>query len=168
MTVKKYDQMIKEIEAGNLPEFTLENINTIVFQFAGDMPGLLKESLIETFDYLRPRRSHHKTNSEYEIGKKVIKEWVVESYGVHHRSSQDIISLHNTFSLLDGKGPAKDDDALKAINHAVRNKESNCETEYFKFKWFLNNNLHIEFKRMDLLKELNKIGGANMLKKDAA
>lgn len=167
MTSRKYKEMMAEIEAGKLPEFTLENIYTIIRQFAGDMPRLLNESLIETFEYLRPRRSTHKTNSEYQIGKKVIKTYVMTSYiGVSHYHDQDIISLHNTFSLLDGKGPAKENDTLTSINHAYREKKTSCETEYFKFKWYGNGNLHIEFKRMDLVKELNRIGGASMLKKE--
>ncbi|WP_459933881.1 DUF4942 domain-containing protein [Fundidesulfovibrio butyratiphilus] len=33
-----------------------------------------------------------------------------------------------------------------------------CETSYFQCKWFKNGNLHIVFKRLDLLEKLNRIG----------
>jgi hypothetical protein len=42
-----------------------------------------------------------------------------------------------------------------------------CETKYFKVKWFKKGTLHIEFKRLDLLSELNRIGGGNRLKPGA-
>jgi hypothetical protein len=34
-------------------------------------------------------------------------------------------------------------------------KDGKGETDYFKFRCFKNNNLHIEFKRLDLVKKLN-------------
>ena len=38
------------------------------------------------------------------------------------------------------------------------------QDDYFKFKWFRNGNLHIEFKREDLLTELNRVGGEGQVK----
>lgn len=35
------------------------------------------------------------------------------------------------------------------------------ETEYFKFKCYKNGNLHLEFKRSDLVDTLNQIAGDN-------
>ena len=41
-------------------------------------------------------------------------------------------------------------------------QDSQCgtgETEYFRFKSYINQNLHLEFTRMDLVQRLNEVGG---------
>lgn len=40
----------------------------------------------------------------------------------------------------------------------------NGETTYFRWKCYRNGNLHLEFKRLDLLQTLNEVGGAGMLR----
>jgi hypothetical protein len=63
------------------------------------------------------------------------------------------------FHQLDGKRPPDPQAGLVAkIDIADRAGVRECETEYFKCKWFQNGNLHLQFKRLDLLKEFNRIG----------
>ncbi len=38
------------------------------------------------------------------------------------------------------------------------------ETEYFKFKWHRNHNLHLEFKRLDLVEKLHAASGGMRLR----
>ena len=37
-------------------------------------------------------------------------------------------------------------------------RATECETDYFRVRWFLKGTVHIWFKREDLLAELNRIG----------
>jgi hypothetical protein len=48
-------------------EGTLANTSTFI-----------EEAVQEVFEYLRPRNSRYKTNTEFEIGKRVILSWAVE------------------------------------------------------------------------------------------
>jgi hypothetical protein len=41
-----------------------------------------------------------------------------------------------------------------------------CATNYFRAKWFKNGNAHLEFLRLDLLRELNAKAGEGLLKTD--
>ena len=63
--------------------------------------------------------------------------------------------------MLDGKALSayRDGDLSKAIEAA---EGGIGETEFFRFKCFGNGNLHIEFRRMDLVDQLNAIGGRGL------
>jgi len=167
---KRSKEMDKELEDGKLPEITIENVQDIMSGFAGNINQLLIETVTETFEFLRPRRSEYKTNTEYEIGKKVILNGVIDhnKWGYTRLSyyyEQNLKSLDNVFHLLDGKGPIKyPGDLVTQIQTAIQNKKWGCETEYFKCKWYHKGTLHIEFKRMDLINQLNKTAGGNRLK----
>ncbi|MBI9095289.1 MAG: DUF4942 domain-containing protein [Sphaerochaeta sp.] len=63
--------------------------------------------------------------------------------------------------LAPGQGlPKRPEDAVTAINQAIREYRTEAETEYFRFKWFKAGTMHIWFKGEDLLKEFNRIGAA--------
>ncbi len=91
----------------------------------------------------------------------------------YHREQQFRI-LDNAFALMDGKGAIKSycGELADSITVTTRIDKTNPEhipsmngeTTYFKWKVFGNGNLHLEFKRMDLLQTLNEIGGAGMLR----
>jgi len=70
--------------------------------------------------------------------------------------------IDKVFYALDGKGipPGYNTPLVDAINNTPTSV-GHGETEYFKFKCYQNNNLHLNFKRMDLVKKLNRIAGNN-------
>jgi hypothetical protein len=72
------------------------------------------------------------------------KNWT--SYGLTGRGS--VLKSHN--------GPLYD-----AITDS---SDGTGETEYFKFKCFKNQNLHVEFKRLDLVARLNAVAGGARLR----
>lgn len=173
MTDKRKREIEHQIESGELPPFTTENVMGTLQGFVDNLDDLLKESIGETFDFLRqkPRWGKtYKTNKEFRINKKVILDYIVDvtRYSSSYRSislspfcTTKLQAMDNTFSLLDGKGIAKyPGNLVTALRLAMSDKKTSCETEYFKCKWFFNRNMHIEFKRLDLLKEVNKIGGS--------
>jgi len=169
---KRWSEMQREIENGKLPELTAEAVQDIVSGFAGNLNQLIAETVEETFDYLRPPCSEYATNTEYEIGRKVIKECVIDYSKWHtslsHYHTQYLKSLDNVFHLLDGKGPIKyPGDLVTMIQEAIDNKQWECETEYFHCKWYKKGTIHIELRRQDLVAELNKVAGGNRLRNKA-
>ncbi len=63
--------------------------------------------------YLRPPRSKYKTNTEFELGKKVILVWQIEKgwsrgmFRVNYHREKYITALDNVFHMIDGKVPIK-------------------------------------------------------------
>lgn len=170
MSGKKTEELEQQLEKpGELPELTFKNVQGFIEGLAGSMKNLLQEVMGEVFEILRPHKSQHKTNTEFEVGEKVILTWMFDtSYGMchlHYRRESDIRAIDNVFHLLDGKGPIKyPGDALTKIRDTINGKLWECATDYFHLKWFKNGNLHIRFRRMDLVAELNKCAGGNQIK----
>ena len=169
LTEKKKEELDKMIENETLPEVEVDTVQAFISNLACNLPNLFKEACCEVFDMLRPPRSKYKTNTEFEIGAKVIMNYMVDcSYGscmLEYRREQSLINLDNVFHLLDGKGGIKyPHDLVTTIKTAIREKRWEAETEYFRCKWYKKRSLHITFKRLDLVQELNKIAGGNRIK----
>jgi hypothetical protein len=62
------------------------------------------------------------------------------------------------FHVLDGKQPPTHlNDAGHVVGHASHQHAGECDTDYFRFKLYQNGNLHVVFKRPDLVAKANKI-----------
>lgn len=164
LSMKRQKELDKQIEENKLPEITEENIMSTLQSFMSDSSSLLNETVKEVFDWLLPHwRDEFKTNKKYKIGPKVIKTWMVDpSWGncfhVRYGSEKELTALDNAFNLLDGKGVRRHPENLVcAINTAMKDQEL-YEDELYKIKWYLKGTMHIEFKRLDLLKKLNEAG----------
>lgn len=170
MTEKRQREFRKHIEDGNLPDITLENIQNFYETFSGNIKNFFNETLQEAFEILRPRQSHHKTNTEYEIGKKCILSCHGEIlYSLPFAVSDKLTCIDNVFHLLEGRGVAKHPETLSCkINDALQKNRSGypitITTEYFKVKLFKKSGtIHIEFTRADLVKKLNAAAGGNRI-----
>lgn len=171
MAIKDAADLDKQIEEGkDLPEITEENILRVIDGTLASVDKMFKRAVHEVFEWLRPPMwDKYKTNSRFEIGHRVIKGGCVEchynhQWQINYYRQDYITSLDNVFSILDGKGIVKSHrgpltDAIAACHTA-----DGGETEYFRFKCYHNGNLHLEFKRLDLLAKLNQIGGGSNLK----
>jgi hypothetical protein len=129
-----------------------------------------QEAVVEVFDRLRPVRGYdhgYKTNKLYEVGERVIKEYAVtQAWGrgkfrlAYGRTGieQLVRCLDNVMHLLDGKGPVHSHNG--PLVDALNSHENfgHVETEYFEAKCFKKGTLHLRFKRLDLLRELNLRG----------
>ena len=74
------------------------------------------------------------------------------------------MALDNIFHRLDGKGvPSGHRGPLVDAINACTEGNNTAETPYFKARCFLNRNLHLWFKRQDLLDKFNEIAGRNRL-----
>lgn len=174
MSVAAWDALEKEIRQGEPPEITEETVAGMVAKFKHDVPSMLKAAVDEVFAFLRPRGSEYKTNTEFEIGERAVltgyvsrgygRTWRVDSYRQQH-----LVALDNVFAVLDGKlvddshyGPLG-----SAINACSNGAECRGETAMFEFRGFKNGNLHLRFKRVDLVAKLNAVAGGARLKPPA-
>lgn len=171
----RHKELGELLDTGTLPEFTAENMIGFLENLRGNAGDYFKEAVCEVFDFLRPRQSEYKTNTEYEIGKKAILNYMIDysRYGdsefvsLNYRRDQEILALDNVFHMLDGKGsPKYPGDAITKIKESMSSspRRWECETPYFNFRWHKKGSLHVTFKRLDLVKKLNAIAGGNRLK----
>lgn len=168
-SIKRAAEIDRQLEREELPELTVENVAAWAKGIRDNLGSMLQEAVEEVFDWLRPRNHRYKTNSEFEIGRKVILAWVIEDtnlwtkhFHVNHRYQAELVALENVFSALDGRGTIAKGSYQSKLADAINTTPIDVghgETEYFKFRCFKNRNLHLEFKRLDLVAELNKLAG---------
>jgi hypothetical protein len=165
---KELDAQLSEPD--KLPDLTPEAITAMIDGLHSNLDQYMTEAVKEVFEFLRPCRSELKTNSEFEVGRKVILRYSYNAfystpkieYGTH---MQDYHNLDNIFHLLDGKGPVKSHRGplIDAVEHLPAFGET-ATTAYFSAKPYKNGRLHITFLRPDLVAKLNRIAGGNRLR----
>ena len=173
LSIQRRTELDSQIEKGELPDLTDENVLALFETSAANVNVYLEEAVKEVFDYLRPRSSKFKTNTEFELGKRVILVWQVEKgwsrgkFRVNYHREKYVTALDNVFSMIDGKGPVKSyhGPLYDAISDSP---DGTGTTDYFKFRCCLNGNLHLEFLKPDLVAKLNAVAGGNRLKTDKA
>jgi hypothetical protein len=170
LSVKRANELDKILSDGALPDITVDNVMAFAASYLANLDIMLTEAVAEVFEVLRPHQSKLKTNSEMEIPRKVVLEYTVtRGYGSPFRVSDHAekltTAIENVFSALDGKGQVTRQyhsdmsNAVKAMDATGRG-----ETPYFRLRACKNRNLHIEFKRLDLLAKLNQIAGGKRLR----
>jgi Domain of unknown function (DUF4942) len=158
---RRIEKIQDDLENGQLPPLTVDEIFNLLQSMVQNAGEIHQELVEEAFKILRPaNRNGYKTNQRYEIGKKVILGWMVEhqwtggKFRVRYGSRDRVNAVDKAFHLLDGKGIPDGYDLPLAT--AIETCEGGQgETGYFKFKCYGNQNLHLEFKRPDLVRELN-------------
>lgn len=153
-----------------VPGITVEGVKGFISAQARLAPEYLAAAVKEVHDFLRPTRSRHKTNTEFDIGERVILTCMVRpsftagrfAMGYWQRATDQARALDNVFALLDGKPGVTTHQGWLA--DAIFSADGGIgETEYFAFKCFGNGNLHLRFKRMDLVRKLNAVAGGRNL-----
>lgn len=170
MSVAAEKELDKWLESGELPDLTETALMQMLEMAFSQSKEYLKEAVAEVFEFLRPHRSKLKTNTEYEVPLKVIMVGWVEcnqwskKFSERYHCMKEIKALDKVFHSLDAKGmPAEyNGSLLNAINSSGTSGLG--ETDYFRFKCCKNGNLHLEFKRPDLVAELNQIAGGKRLR----
>lgn len=171
LSIARREELDKQLSDGKgLPDITLENVWGMFESAVSNVDQYMEEAVLEVFEFLRPPSSKYKTNSEFEIGKRVVLKWHVEpnysrsGFNVRYSYEPRLTALDNAFLRLDGKGTVSTyhGPTCDAIKQTGRN--GICETDYFKLRCCLNGNLHLEFKRPDLVQRLNAIAGGSRLR----
>ena len=139
------------------------------------IPRMIHEAVREVFKWLTPgqRWTGCKTSNEFKIGQKVIVTYTAESnysrgFRVNYHRKANVDALGNVLAMLDGKGVrkrnrAETDDPKLAGSYAdawsgAWGKPEAYEDDYLTAKAFANNKVHITFKRMDLVAQINQAG----------
>lgn len=172
LSIARRTELDKQLygDGEDLPEITIENVWGLFESAVSNLDRYMEEAVLEVYEMLRPHCSKLKTNTEFEVGKRVVLERYVEptygksGYHVRHSYDPHLTALDNVFLRLDGKGVVSTyhgltHDAIKAVG-----ADGKGETEYAKLKCCQNGNLHVEFKRLDLIAALNRIAGSARLK----
>lgn len=169
MSIQAWEDLNKQVDREDPPAITIENVEGLIEQMRDDIPSMLEAAVKEVFEYLRPRNSRFKTNTEFEIGERVVLSYFVESswqgWRVDYQREQWLIALENVFALLDGR-VRQDTGYYSDLSQAIKACKGECHggTELFEFRGYKNRNLHLRFKRMDLVKKLNAVAGGARLK----
>ena len=169
LSVKRNEELNRQIETGkDLPDIDEAQILAMLEGTLANTGTFIEEAVREVFEFLRPHNSRYKTNTEFEIGKRVILSWAIErkwdgGFHVNSYREQILRAVDNVFHALNGNGTIKTHrgpliDAIEA------SKTGTGETDYFKFKCHRNHNLHLEFKRLDLVAKLNAVAGGMRLR----
>jgi hypothetical protein len=140
------------------PEFTMDNIRATLIDLRLKADSMFRRGVFNVFRYLS---DDYRTNQKepFRIGSKVVMTWMISpSYtrGLCIRSgSEDKLNdLDRVFHTLDGKlfNPR----TLESAMNAAFNDRLVFENDYYRAKAFKNGNMHMEFKRADLLDKVNE------------
>lgn len=173
LSIQRRTELDSQIEKGELPDLTDGNVMALFETSAANVNTYMEEAIKEVFDYLRPPSSKFKTNTEYELGKRVILTWQVEKgwsrgkFRVNYHREKYITALDNVFHMIDGKGTIKSYHG-PLYDAITDSPDGTGKTDYFKFRCCLNGNLHLELLKPELVARLNAVAGGNRLRSDLA
>ena len=174
LSIKRAKELDEHLDEDELPPITEEEIIKMLKSAVSNAGTFSEEMIVEVFHYLRPHESGYKTNAKIAaaLGNKVILGWGVEQrfssgFNVNYHRQDEIRAVDNVFHALDGKGFSKSyyGDLHDAIE---KSPDGQGETEYFRFKCYHNHNLHLEFKRPDLVQRMNVIVKERSLRPNTA
>lgn len=155
MDATMHEEMAKQL-AKEPPPFTLDNVMATFANLAAQAPAIFERSLLAVFKRLNTR--DYKTNSAFKIGPRIILTHMLDYYGFPSHKRELMADLDRIFHTLDGKQPPEAGNAADAIEVAYRAAQDTCTTEYFEARMFRGNgNLHLKFRRLDLLERANDI-----------
>lgn len=174
MSIERSRQLDEQLKTGEgLPDLNEQAMVSMLQGMYGEVPTFAEEAIREIFEALRPHRSDYKSNSEFEIGKKVILEWGCEfaafnpahPWRINWHREQLFTAIGNVFSFLDGAGFAPrthHGEIYDAVNGA--GPDGRGESTYFQVRCFRKGTIHLIFRRPDLVSKLNRIAGGARLK----
>ena len=181
MSIAAWKELNERMDRDTPLPITVETVSGMVRQFRADVPSMLEAAVHEVFDFLRPQRSEYKTNTEFEIGERVILRGFVSPgwwgkdptqwHVADHWYEQRLLALENVFMMLDGRVRTDADGILSLLSQEISRckGKATCHgaTTYFEFRGHKNRTLHLKFRRMDLVQRLNAVAGGARLKPPA-
>jgi len=180
LSTQRIKEIDRRIDKHEFEDLNLFNILNMLEMVTGESKELLQESIVEVFEYLRIgqhrydwRKPNHVTNQKnatFDLGPKIILVSVLDAkdsihwpppHHVRYNQHDEIRNVDKVFFALDGRSQFFNVNVYQSqLTDAIQtSKDGLGETDYFKFKCYLNGNLHLEFKRLDLLQKINVIGG---------
>lgn len=176
LSVGKWRELNDLIDNDQMPDIDEESVNGFLRGLIAQRQDLLADAVRETFEFLRPRGWSHgadyKTNTQFEIGTRVVLTWMVEpgltpsKRQLRYDQRQAVLAMERVFQMLAGDGEINPSH-YSELDVAIRERTEG-ETSWFRYRACKNGNLHLEFKRRDLLKRFNQIAGGARLRPTAA
>jgi hypothetical protein len=175
LSIKRAAELDRSLQESELEEISVPAIVNVLQLYVENADAILHEAVAEIYDWLRPGEcsgaAGYKTNQKnatFELGPKIILTWIVEHgyqqpFRVIYQRHAHLYALDKVFYALDSAGipPGYKSPLIDAINTSPDGKG---ETTYFRFSAHKNGNLHLEFKRLDLVARLNQFAGGPNLK----
>jgi predicted RNA methylase len=148
------------------PEFTEETAYSTIEKFAAEAGMIFRRGIALMFSALDRRfRSH----SGWKIGSRVILSNAFSDYGGwnYHRDHRSTLQdIERTFLILDGRKPVADYDGIVGEIDRARMaqgfgsaRQTEVQSEFYTARIFKNGNLHLWFKRDDLVTLANRMIG---------
>lgn len=172
LTHKRTRQLYKQIEDNNMPEFNFYEINKFIEDAMMNAKHLVQQTAEEVYEFIKPNTGHVTNRYSKGAPPKAIITGIFDTYMSWHDPIQQpsinvnyyekLRDLDNIFHSMDGVGIAHYPDDLKTVIESSKGSGC-CETDYFRCKWYKNGNLHVEFKRMDLMNQLVNLATENTL-----
>ena len=160
MNSKNIEKIRKEIEQ-KPPLLTQEIVESTINRLYEDRKKYFVEGIIDTFQRLS---SDHKTNTneKFKIPDKCVIKYMLEPswsqsnhLRINYSNENRLEDIQRTFCVLDKK-EFQQRQTVCEINAKL--KEGNVyENEYFHLQGYKNGNIHIAFKRIDLLDAANQL-----------
>jgi hypothetical protein len=141
------------------PEFTDANIRATFIDLRLNASTMFRRGVFNVFSKLS---DDYRTNASepFRIGRKVVMTWMVgPSYRrglrIRHGASSDKLNdIDRVFQVLDGK--QLQPRTLESAMTAAFEERQVFENDYYRARAYKNGNLHVEFKRLDLLDKVNE------------
>jgi hypothetical protein len=141
------------------PEFTEETIRATFIDLQISAGHMFRRGVFNVFRYLS---DSYRTNARepFRIGRKVVMTCMIRpSFGCglcirSGTSSDKLNDLDRVVQTLDGK--QYHSRTLESEMNLAFSQDEIFENEYYRAKAFKNGNLHVEFKRLDLLDKVNE------------
>ncbi|MBF3439895.1 DUF4942 domain-containing protein [Burkholderia pseudomallei] len=155
MDAKAREQWNRQISEGDVPEFTVANIEATFAQLYGARGDMFERGVIECF---RRLSWNYRTNQPFKFGKCVIVRCLLSSGSPNHRVTNELDDLIRVFCALDSKPePDHRHGAYVLVSEVRQVRQTEAEHDYFHLRWFKNGNGHLTFKRLDLVEKMNQL-----------
>lgn len=158
MDAKSLGAFTEQIEKAP-PALTLENVQATFSQFRENADLIFERGVVEVFEGLS---TYYKTNGKLAFGRRAILNAALNEYGWNYRLTDEaaVNDLDRIFHLLDKReAPDFRGGAAAQVGTQRRKVRGRFEvdTDYMHFRAFGNGNLHVTFKRADLVDKMNAI-----------
>ena len=181
LSLAKLKELDAQLASGaGLPPIEFGAVMATLEGILAQRADYLRDKVAECYRWLRPEgawREKYVTNAKslaLGVGEKVILTYAVRrgyaangAFEVNYGHTMDNLrALDQVFHLLDGQPQSTtyNGDLCEAIR-AQTSRDSNCfKSKYFAGRCFQNGNLHLTFRRADLVDQFNLICGGNALK----
>ncbi|MVF24212.1 DUF4942 domain-containing protein [Methylocaldum sp. BRCS4] len=145
------------------PELNHQNVAATFSRLYDDREVIFRRGVVNAFSSLNRDK---KTNRGFTLGKKIILARAFNGWGswnYYRDANHQIDDFERVFLILDGKQTLEYGRVSEKLSVAIHNQRKDgqeIETDYMIFKPCKNGNLHVQFRRLDLVEQVNRIIGA--------